>query len=102
MEALAQVISQFASSDAPPSEEQMASIADAIANDIGGNRQYAEAGEYLDALAKYVGILTDEMGFSTDQSIQLATDNYVSKLAEGENVGVAAYVASRLAALGGS
>ena len=100
--ALAQVISQFASSDAPPSEEQMASIADAIANDIGGNRQYAEAGEYLDALAKYVGILTDEMGFSTDQSIQLATDNYVSKLAEGENVGVAAYVASRLAALGGS
>jgi filamentous hemagglutinin family protein len=100
--ALAQVISQFASSDAPPSEEQMASIADAIANDIGGNRQYAEAGEYLDALAKYVGILTDEIGLSTDQSIQLATDNYVSKLAEGENVGVAAYVASRLAALGGS
>ncbi len=100
--AMAQVIGQFASSTAPPTEEQMASIADAIANDIGGNRQYAAAGEYLDALEKYVGILTSDMGFSTDESIQLATDNYVRKLAEGENIGVAAYVAARLAALGGS
>ncbi|HUU74621.1 MAG TPA: hypothetical protein VMW63_00860, partial [Methanoregulaceae archaeon] len=100
--ALADVINEFASSTAPPTEEQMASIADAIANDIEGNRQYAAAGEYLDALAKYVGILNSEMGFSADESIQLATDNYVEKLVEGENVGVAAYVAARLAALGGS
>jgi filamentous hemagglutinin family protein len=100
--ALAQVISQFASSTAPPTEEQMASIADAIANDIEGNRQYAAAGEYLDALAKYVGILTSEMGFSADESIQFATDNYVGQLAQGENMGVAAYVAARLAALVGS
>ena len=100
--ALAQVISQFASSTAPPTEEQMASIADAIANDIEGNSQYAAAGEYLDALAKYVGILTSEMGFSMDESIQFATNNYVEKLVEGENLGVAAYVAARLAALAGS
>jgi hypothetical protein len=100
--ALAQVISQFASSDAPPTEEQMASIADAIANDIEGNVQYAAAGEYLDALAKYVGILTSEMGYSADQAVQLATDNYVQKLADGDNMGVASYVAARLAALAGS
>jgi len=100
--ALAQVISQFASSTAPPTEEQMASIADAIANDVEGNGQYAAAGEYLDALAKYVGVLTSKMGFSADESVQFATDNYVQKLADGENVGVAAYVAARLAALGGS
>ncbi len=100
--ALAQIISQFASSTAPPTEEQMASIADAIANDIEGNSQYAAAGEYLDALAKYVGILTSEMGFSADESIQFATDNYVAQLAEDENMGVAAYVAARLAALWGS
>lgn len=100
--ALAQVISQFASSTAPPTEEQMASIADAIANDIEGNSQYASAGEYLDALAKYVGILTSEMGFSADESVQFATENYVQKLVEGEDAGVAAYVAARLAALGGS
>ena len=100
--ALAQVINEFASSTAPPTEEQMASIADAIANDVEGNRQYAAAGEYLDALAKYVGILNSEMGFSADESIQFATDNYVGQLADGENAGVAAYVAARLAALGGS
>jgi filamentous hemagglutinin family protein len=100
--ALTQVISQFASSTAPPTEEQMASIAGAIANNIEGNRQYAAAGEYLDALAKYVGILTSDMGFSVDESVQFATDNYVQKLAEGENLSVATYVAAKLAALGGS
>jgi hypothetical protein len=98
--ALAEVINEFASSDAPPTEEQMASIADAIANDIEGNIQYAAAGEYLDALAKYVGII-GEMGFTTDQAVQLATNNYVDNLVEAENVGVAAYVAARLASLGG-
>jgi hypothetical protein len=100
--ALAQVISQFASSTAPPTEEQMTSIANAIALNVGGENQYAAAGEYLDALAKYVGILNSEMGFSAEQSIQLATDKYVGPLAEGQNVGVAAYVTARLAALGGS
>jgi filamentous hemagglutinin family protein len=100
--ALAQVISQFASSTAPPTEEQMASIADAIANDIEGNRQYAAAGEYLDALAEYVGILTSEMGFSADEAVQFATDNYIQDLVEGENMGVASFVAARLIALGGS
>jgi filamentous hemagglutinin family protein len=100
--ALVQVINEFASSTAPPTEEQIASIADAIANDIEDNRQYAAAGEYLDALARYVGVLNSELGFSADESVQFATNNYVEKLIEGENVGVAAYVAARLAALGGS
>jgi hypothetical protein len=100
--ALAQVITQFASSDAPPSEEQMASIADAIANDIEGNLQYAAVDEYLDALAKYVGILTDEMGLSADQAVQYALDNYIQDLAEEQNMGVASFVAARLAALGSS
>jgi hypothetical protein len=96
------MINEFASSDAPPTEEQMASIADAIANDIEGNTQYAAAGEYLDALAKYVGILSTQMGFSADEAVQFATNNYVDKLVEAEDVGVAAYIAARLASLGGS
>jgi len=100
--ALANVINEFASSDAPPTEEQMASIADAIANDIEGNVQYAAVGEYLDALVKYVGILNSQMGFTADEAVQFATNNYVDNLVETENVGVAAYVAARLAALGGS
>jgi VCBS repeat-containing protein len=100
--ALAGLINEFASSDAPPTEEQMASIADAIANDIEGNVQYAAAGEYLDALAKYVGILNSGMGFTADEAVQFATDNYVDNLVEAENIGVAAYVAARLAVLAGS
>jgi len=80
----------------------MASIADAIANDVEGNRQYAAAGEYLDALAEYVGILTNEMGFTADEAVQFATDNYLQNLVEGENMSVASFVAARLVALGGS
>jgi hypothetical protein len=101
MAALAQVINELASSTAPPTEEQMASIADAIANNTDADSHYAAAGEYLDALAKYVGILNGEMGYSAGESIQFATDNYVGQLTEGENVGLAAYVAETLAALGG-
>jgi len=100
--ALAQVISQFASSDALPTEEQMASIANAIANDIEGNGRYAAAGEYLNALVEYIGVLTDEMGFSAEEAIQLAMENYIQNLVEDENMGVAAFVAARLVALGGS
>jgi hypothetical protein len=100
--ALAGLIDEFASSTAPPTEEQMASIADAIANDVEGNVQYAAAGEYLDALVKYVSTLYSGMGFTAGEAIQFATDNYVDNLVETENVGVAAYVAARLAVLGGS
>ena len=99
--ALAQVVNELASNTAPPTEEQMASIASAIALNVGADNQYAVAGKYLDALAKYVGILSNQMGFSTAESIQLATDKYVGPLAEGQNAGVAAFVAARLAALGG-
>lgn len=99
--ALAQVVNELASNTAPPTEEQMTSIASAIAMNVGADNQYAVAGQYLDALAKYVGILTNQMGFSTAESIQLATDKYVGPLAEGQNAGVAAFVTARLAALGG-
>ena len=97
--ALGRVISEFASSTAPPTEEQMASIATAIARNAGAENHYAAAGEYLDALAEYVGILNSEMGFAAEESVRLATDKYIGRLAESGNAGVAAYVAARLAAL---
>ena len=99
--ALALVINEYASSTTPPTEEQMASIANAIAQNTETDNQYALAGEYLDALALYVGILNSELNFSAEESVQVATNNYVGQLAEGENVGLTAYVAARLAALGG-
>jgi filamentous hemagglutinin family protein len=97
--ALAQVISEFASSTAPPTEEQMASIADAIANNVDEDNVYAVAGEYLDALAEYIGILYSEMGFSAEESVEFATDKYVGRLTESGNVGAATYVAAILADL---
>lgn len=99
--ALAQVISEFASSTAPPTEEQMLSIADAIARNTDEDSYYAIADEYLDALATYVGILSSEMAFSTIESVQLVTDKYIGRLAQGQNVGVATFIAASLAALGG-
>lgn len=99
--ALAQIISEFASSTAPPTEEQMLSIADAITRNTDEDSYYAIADEYLDALATYVGILSSEMGFSTIESVQLVTDKYIGRLAQGQNVGVATFIAASLAALGG-
>jgi filamentous hemagglutinin family protein len=97
--ALAQLINEYASSTLPPTEEQMAAIADAIANNIDAGSQYAMAGEYLDALAEYVGILTSEMDFSAEKSVELAADKYVGPLAEGENAGVAAFIQATLAGM---
>ena len=99
--ALVQVINEFASSTAPPTEEQMASIADAIARNTDEDNYYAVAGEYLDALVTYVGILSSEMGFSASESVQIVTDKYIGGLAQSQNVGVAAFIAASLAALGG-
>lgn len=99
--ALAQVVNELASNTAPLTEEQMTSIANVIAMNVGADNQYAVAGQYLDALAQYISVLTNQMGFSPAESMQLTTDKYVGPLAEGQNAGVAAFVAARLAALGG-
>ncbi|MHC4507621.1 MAG: Ig-like domain-containing protein [Planctomycetota bacterium] len=96
--ALAQVINESASAAAPPTEEQMASIADTIARNAEGQNRYAVAGEYLDAIAEYVGILAGEMGFSPQEAVQFVTDKYIGRLAETGNAGVAA-MAARLATL---
>jgi filamentous hemagglutinin family protein len=99
--ALVKVINEFASSTAPPTEEQMAAIADAITRNTNEDSHYAIANEYLDALVTYVGILSSEMGFSTTESVQIVTDKYISRLTRDQNVGVAAFLAASLAALGG-
>ena len=99
--ALAQVVNEFASSTAPPTEEQMVAIANAITRNMDEDSHYAVADEYLEALTTYIGILSDEMDFSATESVQLVTDKYVSRLAQGQNVGVAAFIAASLAALGG-
>ena len=97
--ALAQVVNEFIEPGAPISPEQMASIASAIANPEEGT-QYAAAGEWLDALTEYVAILNTELGFSTADAVEFA-GKYTTPITEGDNAELAAYVAMRLAALGG-
>ena len=98
---LAQIINEFASSAAPPTEEQMVSIVDAITRNTEKDSYYAIADEYLDALVTYIGILNSELGFSKTASVQFVTDKYISRLTQDQNVGVAAFFAACLAALEG-
>ena len=97
--ALAQVVNEFVAPDAPIAPEQMASIASTMVSPEAGT-QYAAAGEWLDALAEYVGILNAEMGFSVPESIAFV-NKYLTPIAELDNASVAAYVEAQLAALGG-
>ncbi len=99
--ALAMAVNQFASVTTPPSEEQMASIAEAIARHGGDDTHYATAGQWLDALAKYVEILSTDFGWSLDEAVALVTDKYVAPAIEGGDVNLAAFIAMRLAGLGG-
>ncbi len=98
---LTQVINEFASSVAPPTEEQIVSIADAITRNTDEDSYYAIANEYLDALLTYTDILSSEMGFSTIESIQIVTDKYISRLTQDQNVGVATFLAACSTAFGG-
>ena len=100
--ALAQVIGEYAPSTAPPTDEQMASVADAIQRNSQAYNNYTTAGEYVDALVVYVGILSTDLNFSPEEAVMFAVDNYVAPLAENQSVGLAAYIAARLAGLGGS
>ncbi len=99
--ALAQVINEFGSSIAPPTEEQMAAIVDAIRGNTDEDSYYALADEYLDAFVTYIGILNSEMGFSTTRSVQFVTNKYINRLPQDQNVGVVAFLAGCLAVLGG-
>jgi len=99
--ALTQVVNEFASSLTPPTEEQMASIAEAITRNGGDDSHYALAGKYLRALADYIGILNSEMGFSAVESVQFVTNKYINRLTGDENVGVAAFLAASASALAG-
>ncbi|GAF92104.1 unnamed protein product, partial [marine sediment metagenome] len=99
--ALAQVISEFVTSAAPPSEEEMALIAEELSNHVGDGTYYAAAGEWIDALVAYVGVLTDEMGWSVDDAIAFVMENYGSPVTESGNAALMTYVEARLAIAGG-
>jgi filamentous hemagglutinin family protein len=98
--ALAQVVNEFVTTPAPPSEEQMTSIATAFADHTGDGTHYAAAGQWIDALSQYVSILTAELGYAADESAEFA-DKYVGGVRDMGNESLTAYVEARLAELGG-
>ena len=98
--ALARVVNEFVATAAPPLEEQMASIAMAFADHADDGTHYAAAGQWIDALAEYVGILNTEMGYSPGDSAAFA-NKYVAPATEAGDVSLIAYVEASLAALGG-
>jgi len=99
--ALASAVNQFASVTTPPSEEQMASIADAISRHVSDDTYYATAGQWLDALVEYIGILSSDLGWSLDEAVTLVTDKYVAPAIEGADANLAAFIAMQLADFGG-
>jgi filamentous hemagglutinin family protein len=98
--ALARVVNEFVTTPAPPSPEQMTSIASALAEHTGDGTYYAAAGEWIDALVAYIGIMRTEMGYSASDAASFA-EKYLTRVNESGNAALVAYVQARLAALGG-
>ena len=98
--AMARVVNEFVTTPAPPSPEQMTSIAAALALHVDDGTYYASAGKWIDALVAYVGIMNTEMGYSASDASAFA-DKYLAPVTETGNVTLTAYVTARLAALGG-
>ena len=102
--ALNQVVHEFVSSPMPVSEEQMASIIQALSNYRDDNEKphYNLAMQWLDALAEYSRILTNEMGWSAEESITFVADKYVMSAMENGDEGLAMFLKLQLDALNGS
>jgi filamentous hemagglutinin family protein len=98
--ALARVANEFVTTPAPPSPEQMTSIATALAAHVDDGTHYAAAGEWIDALVAYIGIMNTEMGYSAGDAAAFA-EKYVTRVNESGNEALVAYVQARIAALGG-
>ena len=99
--ALGQVINEFAAPAVPISAEQMASISQALALHTDDGTHYAAAGQWLDALVEYIGIINSEIGWSMADSVAFVTTKYVAPATADVDATVAAYIETRLSALGG-
>ncbi|MHC4637328.1 MAG: hypothetical protein ACYTBP_08750 [Planctomycetota bacterium] len=98
--ALEQVLNEFITPNAPITDEQMILIVSTISQNVDDEDQphYASAGEYLDALAAYIGIITEDFGFSTEQAVTFLNENHSPST---ENVGLTTFIEARIAAISG-
>gem|GEM_PF-5189390 len=97
--ALGQVLNEFVTTPAPLSPEQMAAVTQTLAMHANDGTAYAAAGEWLDALATYVGIVKSEIGLTEADALAIATARYGTP--ENANDAVKAFIAQRLAEMAG-
>ncbi|MHC4083621.1 MAG: hypothetical protein ACYSWZ_02340 [Planctomycetota bacterium] len=95
--ALEQVANEFLTEGAPVSEEQMTLIAAALADHTGDGTYYAAAGQWLDALVKYVSLLVNDMGFSAEDATALVMDKYGASISDDASL-LVAYIEANLLA----
>ncbi len=97
--ALEQVVNEFLTEGTPVSEEQMTLIAAALADHTDDGTHYAAAGQWLDALVKYVSLLVNEMGFSAEDATALVMDKYGAPINDSDDADLlVAYIDARLLA----
>lgn len=93
---LNQVVGQFVTTDAPLTEEGIASINQAIAINIDNAEmpEYASTSQWLNAMADYVAVVNEDIGWSQDDAVAFALEKYGAP--EEANEAVAIFIASQL------
>ncbi len=102
--ALAEVVGEFVSPTMPISDELLAAISQALANQRYAEEkpQYATAAQWLDAFVEYVVILNNQMQWSIDESVVFTMDKYVTSAKEGSDETLLMFLHMRLQTLIGS
>jgi hypothetical protein len=99
--ALGRVVGEFVQAPVPPSSEQMASIASALAQHSNDGTHYAAAGQWLDALGEYVGLLNKEIGWPTGECVAFVMGKYCAPITEAGEVRTIAFIQMHLEAVAG-
>ena len=79
----------------------MASIASALSTHQNDGTHYASAGQWMDALVEYAGILNRDIGWSADESIAFVMGKYGTAVTEAGDINVTAFIQMRLEGVSG-
>jgi len=99
MAAMVQTFNALAPADAPFTPEMATSIAMAFEGAAEGT-QYASAMEYIDAFVEYVAVLDAGMVSPVGDSVAFVMEKYGAGVTGSDNANMAAFVATRLEAIG--
>ncbi len=99
MAAMIQMFNTLAPADVPFTPEMATSIAMAFGGAAEGS-QYASVMEYIDAFVQYVAVLDAELGSPVGDSVAFVMGKYGEGVTGSDNGNIAAFVATRLEAIG--